>query len=78
VGEVSPPLVVLTATSEETAASLAEWPLWLPEAAQSGKPIISYAGRIFTDHPEWRMRVPGTFLGASLRDGLDAVERMLR
>jgi len=78
VRDVLPPLVVLTASTEETARSLVEWPLWLPEAAQTGKPIVGFAGLIFSEHPEWRTRVPGTFLGATLRDGMASIERLLR
>jgi methanogenic corrinoid protein MtbC1 len=76
--DLTPPLVVLTATMEEPAAALAEWPRWLPDAAQTGRPVIAFAGSIFTEHPEWRVRVPGVFLGSTLRDGLDAIERILR
>ena len=78
VRSLAPPLAVLSATCEETASSLADWPLWLPEAAQAGKPIVGFAGRIFSEHPVWRMRVPGSFLGATMRHALDAVERLLR
>jgi MerR family transcriptional regulator, light-induced transcriptional regulator len=77
VRDLSPALVVVVAMSEETANALADWPVWLPEAAKIGKPIFSFAGRVFSESPEWRMRVAGVFLGATLRDGLDTVERLL-
>jgi MerR family transcriptional regulator, light-induced transcriptional regulator len=76
--EMAPSLVCLAATSEQTATALAQWPQWLPEAAQTGKPLICYAGNIFSLHPEWRTRVPGTFLGATISEGLETIERLLR
>jgi hypothetical protein len=75
---VAPPLVVLVGMSEDAAGTLVEWPHWLPEAAHTGRPIIGFAGRIFTEQPEWRMRVPGTFLGASVGDALGTIEHLLR
>jgi hypothetical protein len=62
---------------ESTAAELIAWPQWLPEAAQSGQPVIAYGGRVFSLQPEWRLRVPGTFLGESLEQGIETIERLL-
>jgi DNA-binding transcriptional MerR regulator len=77
VRDLKPPIIVLVAMGEEQASALTEWPMWLPEVAQAGKPIIAYAGRIFSEHPEWRMRVPGIFLGASMREGMETIEKLL-
>lgn len=77
VRDVLPPMVILVSSGESTASALAEWPLWMPEVAQTGKPIIAYAGRIFTEHPEWRLRVPGVYLGDSVKEGLEVIERLL-
>jgi len=75
--DLRPPLVVLVAMTEETAAELAEWTNWMPEVAQSGKPMIGYGGRIFTNNPEWRMRVAGTYLGDTFQEGVASIERLL-
>ncbi|MGC9356962.1 MAG: MerR family transcriptional regulator [Anaerolineae bacterium] len=73
-----PPAVVLVAMVEETARELVEWPKWLPEAAEKGNPVIAYGGRIFTEKPEWRERVPGLFLGRTLGEGVETLDRILR
>jgi MerR family transcriptional regulator, light-induced transcriptional regulator len=77
VRDIDPPLVVLVAATDAAASALVEWPVWLPDAAQSGKPVVAFGGRVFSEHAEWRLRVPGVFLGATLRDGLDTIERLL-
>ncbi len=77
VRELHPSMILLVAMSENSAAQLADWPQWLPEAAQSGTPIIAYGGRIFTEQPEWRVRVAGTYLGDNFKLGLNNLERML-
>jgi DNA-binding transcriptional MerR regulator/methanogenic corrinoid protein MtbC1 len=75
--DIRPPLVVLVAMTEKSASALLEWPQWLPEAAQEGRPVMSYGGRIFTLQPEWRLKMGGIYLGDSLRDGLRTIERLL-
>jgi DNA-binding transcriptional MerR regulator len=75
--DIQPPLVVLVAMTEKTAAALLEWQQWLPEAAQEGRPVVGYGGRIFTLQPEWRLKMPGIYLGDALRDGLRTIERLL-
>jgi len=77
VKDTKPLAVVLVAMTENSAAELVEWPQWLPEAAQSGKPTIFYGGRIFNTQPEWQLRVPGIFLGASIQEGLERLEKIL-
>jgi methanogenic corrinoid protein MtbC1 len=77
VRDVKPLAVVLVAMTAESAVNLIEWPQWLPEAAQSGKPAICYGGRIFNVQPEWQIRVPGTFLGASIQEGLEKLEKIV-
>lgn len=77
VREIQPIAVVLVAMLEESARALAEWPQWLSEAAHSGYPLICYGGHIFTQQPEWRQRVPGIFLGATLQEGLEMLQRHL-
>jgi DNA-binding transcriptional MerR regulator len=75
--DLKPQAVVLVAMLESSASELIEWPQWLPEAAASGKPVICYAGRIFTQKPEWQLRVPGTYLGNSIQEGLERLEDLV-
>ncbi len=76
--ELMPPLVVITAMTEESAAELSNWPQWIPDAAQQGHPIIGFGGRVFSLQPEWRVRVPGIFLGTTIEQGLENIEHLLR
>lgn len=76
--EIKPPAVVLVATTEPAAQALAEWPRYLPGVIEARRPVIAFGGRIFTRQPEWREQVPGVFLGATLQDGVDTLERTLR
>lgn len=78
VRETRPAVVVLAATIEETALALREWPRWLPEAAETGRPAICFGGRIFSVRPELRGMVRGVFLGEGLEDGLATLDRVLR
>ncbi len=74
---LDPSLVVLVAMTESSAAELAQWPDWLPQAAQSGKPAIGFGGRIYTLQPGWQERTPGVYLGDTIQAGLAAIERLL-
>jgi hypothetical protein len=76
--EIKPPTVALVATMEPAAQALAEWPRYLPGVLEARRPVITFGGRIFTEQPEWRARVPGVFLGATLQEGVDTLERTLR
>jgi len=78
VEDVKPLAVVLSATREETARSLAAGLPALLGAARSGRPQVCYGGAIFVAQPAWRERVPGFYLGDDLQKGLDTLERMLR
>ncbi len=77
VREIDPQLVVMVAMTEMTAGGLAEWPNWLPEVAQSGKPIIGYGGLVYQEKPEWRMRMSGIYLGSTFETGIDTIEKLL-
>jgi DNA-binding transcriptional MerR regulator len=78
VRDTRPAVVVLVAMREETAAALAGWPQWLPEATGAGRPVVGFGGRIFTLDPAWRARVPGVFLGESFQAGLENIERLIQ
>lgn len=77
VHDLRPSMIVTVAMTENAAAELSEWPVWLPEVAQTGKPPVGYGGRIFRVQPEWRLRMAGTYLGDSFRDGLATIESLL-
>jgi DNA-binding transcriptional MerR regulator len=76
--EMRPPAVVLVATIEKTAQALMEWPRYLPGVLEAKRPIVAFGGRVFTEQPECRAKMPGVFLGATLQEGVDALERLLR
>jgi len=78
VSEIKPSMVVLIAMTENTAAELAQWPQWMPEIAQSGRPAVGFGGRVFAMHPEWRMGMAGIYLGNTFREGLATIERHLQ
>lgn len=77
VGQIQPNLVVLVAMTEKSAEALSEWPQYLPEAAAKNHPVIGYGGRIFIHQPEWRLKIPGMYLGNSFEDGVNTIERLL-
>lgn len=78
VRETKPPAVILTAMTEAPALALAEWPTWLPEAARTGEPIVGYGGLAFNERPELRAKVQGLFLGSTLQEGVETLERILQ
>lgn len=78
VNEIKPSLVVLVAMVENTAASLIDWPQYLPNAAQTGKPVVAYGGRVFTRMPELRRKMPGLYLGDNFQEGLATIETILQ
>ncbi len=78
VKQTAPSAIVVIAMTEEPATALQAWPAALPEVAESGRPAFGFAGRIFNLKPEWRSRVPGLFLGATLDEGIQTLERILQ
>jgi len=75
--DLHPSLVILIAMTENTVIELVDWPHWMPDVAQTGKPQIAYGGRIFTLQPEWRLRMTGVYLGDNFREGITNIERLL-
>lgn len=75
--DLSPPVVVFVAMLEESARALAEWPRCLPAVAESGKPLIAFGGLAFSEHPEWIEQVQGTYLGETLREGVQTLNTLL-
>jgi len=78
VREIKPSLVVLIGMTETSAAGLLEWPNYMPEVAQKGRPIIGYGGRVFALHPEWRLQMAGIYLGNTFREGIETIEQLLQ
>lgn len=78
VQETKPSAVILTAMTVEPAQALADWPTWLPEAAKTGEPLICYGGLAFNEYPELRAKVPGLFLGTTIPEGVETLERVLQ
>ena len=76
--DIQPTAVILVAMTENSATSLLDWPQWLPEAAATGKPLVCYGGRIFTTNPDWQMRMPGVYLGSSIQQGIQTINKLLR
>lgn len=76
--EIRPPLIVLVAMTEDTATELLTLPEWLPEALETGRPVIAYGGRAYNVNPELQERMHGVYLGATLSEGVDQVEHVLR
>jgi MerR family transcriptional regulator, light-induced transcriptional regulator len=77
VQEIRPKLMVLTAMSPESANSLKEWPKWLPDAAQTGRPMVTYAGRVYVEDPDLRLQMPGLYLGDTFQEGLATIETLI-
>ncbi len=78
VREENPLAVVFVATMEPAAEALLTWPEWMPEVAEREEPLVAFGGRIFSEQPAWRERVPGHFLGKTLDEGVESLERVLR
>mgnify|MGYP006286869449 CR=1 FL=1 len=78
VQETDPLAVAMVAMTEEPAEALLNWPEYLPDASASGRPLFCFGGRIFNQRPEWRARIKGLFLGATLTEGVQTLERALR
>jgi DNA-binding transcriptional MerR regulator len=75
--DVEAGIIVFVAMSEETAQALADWPRWLPDVAEKRRPVISYGGQAFVEHPELTQQVPGVYLGPTLQEGIQMLIRML-
>lgn len=77
VRDLNPALVILVSMTEASAAELIDWPHWLPEVAQGGRPAMTYGGRVFVDQPEWRLRMSGVYLGDDFRQAIEKIESLL-
>lgn len=78
VRDIRPPVVVLAAMTDETGQGLLDLPQWLPEIHQSSRPSVAFGGRAFSLNPELCAAMPGAYLGATLSEGVEVIERLLR
>jgi DNA-binding transcriptional MerR regulator len=76
VEETHPDVVVLVAMTEDPARDLASWPQWLPDG-DDNRPLICYAGSAFTQNPLLQEKIPGVYLGNTMKDGIDTITRIL-
>ncbi len=77
VRELHPAMLILTAMTDIAVEELVDWPKYLPDVYHTGKPPFGYGGRIFVTQPEWRMRMPGTYLGDDYYQAIEQIERMI-
>jgi MerR family transcriptional regulator, light-induced transcriptional regulator len=68
-----PHLVILAAQRLATAAALKE----MAEILHQKRVTVAFGGRIFTQIPSLRQRIPGHFLGETINIALDRVEDMV-
>jgi DNA-binding transcriptional MerR regulator len=78
VADIEPAVVVLLAMREETAEEIIGWPEFIRTGDQQSGPIVAFGGRVFSEQPDWRQKVPGVFLGTTIMDGLKSIERLTR
>jgi DNA-binding transcriptional MerR regulator len=70
---IKPHLVILSAQLLQTANSLRDTAAYLK--VNGGR--VAYGGRIFTQLPELRKRIPAHYLGNSIQEAIQAVEALL-
>jgi len=78
VRDIKPSYIVLVAMTEHSAAALLDWPRWMPEVLERGKPVLGYGGRVFVEQPEWQDKLPGIYLGSTFEEGINSIERALQ
>lgn len=77
VKEIRPEIIVLVAMTPESAQGLKDWPKWLPDSAQTGRPMVTYGGRVYVEDPDLRLQMPGLYLGDTFQEGLATVETLI-
>jgi DNA-binding transcriptional MerR regulator len=78
VQEINPSLVVMVSMTQKSAENLVDWKKWLPNDAAKKLPIFGFGGRVFVEEPEWRLKIPGIYLGNSFEEGVSTIEKLLR
>jgi DNA-binding transcriptional MerR regulator len=77
IDEVEASVIVFVAMTQETAHALAEWPHWMPNAARTKHPLITYGGRVFSEQPALAEHMPGLLLGETIQEGVETLDRIL-
>lgn len=77
IDETRPQIVVLVAMTSQSAHNLSTWPDYLPDVYTNKRPLLCYAGWIFAAEPEWQERVPGLYLGNTVKEGIATLVRHL-
>lgn len=72
-----PIMVLLSASSEESAARLKELTTRLA-SLDTRQPLIGYGGRIFDERPELRSDIAGVYMGPTAEEAVDVVDELLR
>lgn len=91
VEEMQPSILVFVAMLQESAIALLGLSRWLPQANENkanenkanenggqGGPLICYGGRAFVEHPELRAEMHALYLGDTIEEGVDLLDRKLR
>lgn len=71
-----PALVIIAATTVETAGGVAELAAALQDMPEP-RPLFAFGGRIFNVQPELRNRIPGIFLGENARSATTYVAALM-
>jgi DNA-binding transcriptional MerR regulator len=77
VNEFEKPIIVFSAATRETALALKDWPSILPKRGKHKHYIIGYGGRGFNENPELIKEIPGIFLGYTLPESVERLNRIL-
>lgn len=72
-----PSIVVLVAMTEESANALAGWPRHLAGVVEQRGVTVAYGGRAFVEDSRLIREVPGIYLGDTLQEGVQALNKML-
>lgn len=71
-----PAMVLLSATTLETADTLAQMTAALSELGLSGL-IIGYGGQVFVQHVELRKKMSGIYMGSTAQEAVDIAKELL-
>lgn len=77
INEFETPIIVFSASSRETALTLKDWPNVLPKRNKHKHYVIGYGGQGFNEHPELIDRIEGIFLGETLPESVETLNRIL-
>jgi DNA-binding transcriptional MerR regulator len=77
VTEMKAPLLILVATLEDAATELISGIQKLFEKSKAKIPTIGYGGRAFIHRPDLQKKMIGEYLGDTLEEGIQAIDRIL-